>query len=1295
MKRVFPQTLMLVACLQTTFAAVAADDAVEPFGFDINVERMRASASPVELGGALHSGSTDALGRQAFTWKRQPLPAALQKSGGAMSAEQAARIHLFGTALPKSAGDNAESLRFKVASALPGGAAIVQFEAEAGGIPILREDVSVLLDRDLGMVALRGPMPKDAPTSLVFDYREPAEAAIEAAFGLIPGAKPLPVQLSDRRVEGDHVSFTVKPLARGGSMPVPTDFARAKKVLFRTADGLQPAWHVEIGYSIREGAPDEAAALVLSAVDRSLLYRTSLVSHAEAFTYKVWAENAPTFQPHPSPNGRGRITDPDGLPTEDFAPIVDQSSVTLVNTPFSRSGTDPWLADNAATTAGNNAIAYADLAAPSGFGDGDRAPLLTAPRTFGLTYDHFLEPSDDPIQTTASAVQAFYTVNWLHDWFYDAGFGEADRNGQLDNFGRGGLDGDPILVEARHHALGRTAQIVIYSDGEPSRMQLGYEPNVKVSADVALDSQVVAHEWAHFLTHRLIGDTLGLDTLQSSGMGEGWSDFVALLATAKDSDRERPGNANLQGAYAIGPYVFHSYYGPRRYPYSTDMQKNPLSLRYLESDLALPEGVPAAFGENGRRNYLSHQQGEVWASALWDAYVALLNDAPRDQFTAVQNRMKRYLVASLKMTPYSPTMVEGRDALLAVVLAEGAVRDHELMAAAFAKRGLGAGAYIPDRYSLFNFGVIESQLVGSALRITSLSYAPPIGCDTDNYLDIGEQADMLIRVQNVGMVDEPDVHVALSGDQPGLAFPEGDVVAVGALAIGESKDVRVPIRLTGAGAGTNATLSAMPQSQGLLAERLTGAELALTVHADRVLNSTDTELFQSLDSEWTQRFDRPEADQKPWSIEVEGSVRVLRGHDYHRSTISWLEAPVIEVGTDPLVVTLTDRYLLEQANDEIAFDGGLIQVSVDDGATWTDVDPEAAGYITGVLSDAYENPAAGRKAITGQSSFPEFEQHVLDFGTQFAPGTRVRLRFGVATDRSVLAGGWDIDSIQVEGAARPPFASVQAQTAACSVDALRTLQGAMSGTYYTPERSGEGVLLDMGQVAGQPVLFFSWYTYQDGVQKWLVGSAPFDEAARQVAVELVETRGTGFGDSFSAGDVIESSWGHVALSFPDCQTLRISYRRGDGENGVLDMNRALQNAPRAACGLLDGSRSGTYYDRSRSGEGVLVDFGQIDGQPVQFFSWYTYEEGAQRWLVGAQTHSASDASVTLDLVETAGTGFGRAFHRDQVEEAAWGSVTQRFLDCDTMEISYTRMDGASGVLQLERGLEQLGDGVCR
>jgi len=223
----------------------------------------------------------------------------------------------------------------------------------------------------------------------------------------------------------------------------------------------------------------------------------------------------------------------------------------------------------------------------------------------------------------------------------------------------------------------------------------------------ALDNTIVIHEWGHFLSFRL---TPSLANNQGKSLGEGWSDFLALLATVKDEDRNLENNAQFQAAYPFAQYVSDDqaklyYYGIRRYPYSTDQLKNPLTFKHIMNHVALPTEIPAAFADPSKNSEV-HSSGEVWASMLWDAYAELLNDSGRLTFKQAQDRMLDYLVASLKMTPADPTFLEARDALLAVAEARDPA-DYAAFWRAFAKRGAGVHAVAPERYSNNHAGVVE------------------------------------------------------------------------------------------------------------------------------------------------------------------------------------------------------------------------------------------------------------------------------------------------------------------------------------------------------------------------------------------------------------------------------------------------------------------------------------------------------------------------------------------------------------------------------------------------------------
>jgi hypothetical protein len=145
--------------------------------------------------------------------------------------------------------------------------------------------------------------------------------------------------------------------------------------------------------------------------------------------------------------------------------------------------------------------------------------------------------------------------------------------------------------------------------------------------------------------------------------------------------------------------------------------------------------------------------------------------------------------------------------------------------------------------------------------------------------------------------------------------------------------------------------------------------------------------------------------------------------------------------------TFDHAYRFEAA-DGINFDGGVIEISSDDGETWTDVaeagaDPGYSGPITG---DA--NPLFTRLAYVGESpGWPARAQQQLDFGPAFA-GRTVRLRFRIATDTFTGAPGWELDDLAFAGIIDTPFSR-------WTVDAGHCAAGT-TGDTGDPPTTGDG-----------------------------------------------------------------------------------------------------------------------------------------------------------------------------------------------------------------------------------------------
>lgn len=124
------------------------------------------------------------------------------------------------------------------------------------------------------------------------------------------------------------------------------------------------------------------------------------------------------------------------------------------------------------STIGNNVDAYEDM-------DGDNLPTGgDAARAFGgaalnfdFSYDSLLSP---PLNKNSSITNLFYWSNILHDVWYQYGFNEAAGNFQYNNFNKGGLDLDNVIVEGLDNinASRNNANFSCPPDGYPGRLQM-------------------------------------------------------------------------------------------------------------------------------------------------------------------------------------------------------------------------------------------------------------------------------------------------------------------------------------------------------------------------------------------------------------------------------------------------------------------------------------------------------------------------------------------------------------------------------------------------------------------------------------------------------------------------------------------------------------------------------------------------------------------------------------------------------------------------------------------------------
>ena len=247
----------------------------------------------------------------------------------------------------------------------------------------------------------------------------------------------------------------------------------------------------------------------------------------------------------------------------------------------------------------------------------------------------------------------------------------------------------PITMAGDEPSIVIPAVMISYEDGQTIRTALSGGDAVNVTLSVApyldgdFDAGVICHEYTHGISTRLTGGPSKVTCLfNAEEMGEGWSDYIALMHTTDWSTAKKTDGAL---ARPLGTYVLNeppNGPGIRQYPYSTDTAIDP----HTYADVAATGGEP-------------HAVGEIWASILWDMTWLIIQDENainKDIFNAWapggNSVAYKLVIEGMKLQPCSPGFVDGRDAILkADTLLYGGAHSCAIWKA-FARRGVGVGA---------------------------------------------------------------------------------------------------------------------------------------------------------------------------------------------------------------------------------------------------------------------------------------------------------------------------------------------------------------------------------------------------------------------------------------------------------------------------------------------------------------------------------------------------------------------------------------------------------------------------
>jgi hypothetical protein len=897
-------------------------------------------------------------------------------------------------------------------------------------------------------------------------------SAITAAQAVAIAATAIGVNL-------DPASLTQKSSSADGRKLV---FARGQfdedikveQVYFPLEAGL-----VDLGWSMVLWQDVPAYYTVVDAESGELLFRKNITNEQlQPATYAVYNDDSP------APLSPSNATPGSGI---QGAGISRSLQIVISELPlFDNLG---WITDGGNITTGNNVDAGLDLDATNGIDAGTRATGSPF-RVFDFSYNPPPLGTDAPSLANyrmGVVTDLFFWSNRYHDQLYQYGFTEPAGNFQSNNFGRGGLGLDFVRAEAQDSSGTNNANFSTPPDGSLPRMQMYLFTAPNPDRDGGIDHDVVLHELSHGLSNRLHGNASGLNTTQSGGMGEGWSDYYAraLLSTASE---------DVNGVYAAGAYATlnlsgvgtnNYYYGIRRFPYAVKTNlgtngrpHNPLTFADIDPvQIDVTDGAFAA-AFTGRAEEV-HNIGEVWCMALLEVRARLIT---RLGFVAGNARALQIVTDGMKLDPVNPTLLDARNAIVLADRAGFGGADEADIWAGFAARGMGFSAKINGGVSVTEAFDLPNLLLGTVIFSDA-------GCNNNGAADPGETLTLTVPVSNLLNTSATSVTASVTG---------GGTGNYGTITAGNTATQTISYTVpAGAVCGTvlnvtvniNSSFGAVARTFPLLVGQLT---TTFTENFDGVtapgLPAGWTTSFTGGGANWTTSTTTPDT--------APNAAFTPNGGSAGSST---LVSPSIPISIAGARLTFRHSYDFEEG-----FDGGALEIKIGAGA-FTDILTAGGAFLSNpyneVLPPISTNPPCSHglprhNAWTGNSGGYVTTAVQLPAA---AAGQTIQLRWIAGFDCNTAETGWRVDSISIGGNA------VCSATGCCPTISITpaSVPAGVVGTPYNQTLTATGG-------AGAPTFSLVVGTLPDGLMLSSAGAltgVPTQAGSSTVTIKATDTNG--------------------------------------------------------------------------------------------------------------------------------------------------------------------------------------------
>lgn len=526
------------------------------------------------------------------------------------------------------------------------------------GLPVYNGQLQVHVDRDGSILGLNNQFLPNLAQSI--NRRQPSLTALQAVVAA-----------------ATHLNRIAGPISQGSS----DTSARQRTLLNASALSERPieaslmllpvgAGEARLVWNFQTWLPGggDIADFTVDAETGKIWTRISWVADADYKVYPLAVESPQHIAPLPPADGRVTLSNP-------------QTAAS----PFGWHDTNGAAGPEFTTTQGNNVHAYTDTDAndtPDPGSSPDCSAALNCVTPLDLT-------QGPATYRPAAVTNLFYFNNVMHDIAYPFGFDEEGGNFQTSNYGNPGLGNDSVQAEAQDGEGTNNANFGTPPDGQRPRMQMFVWTGVTPNRDGDFDNGIIAHEYGHGISNRLVGGPSNTSCLGNTQRpGEGLSDWWAMYYT-QPNDTGSAARIRGIGTYALGQPV--TGVGIRQDYYDGDPAVNP---EPFENTWTYQSIIGAA---------VPHGVGSRWAQAYWQVSWALIDEhgynADIDAFTgtaadAGNIRAMYYIVEGLKNTACGPAFTDVRDGVIQAAAAAQPYNGADvcLIWQAFAEFGLGSNA---------------------------------------------------------------------------------------------------------------------------------------------------------------------------------------------------------------------------------------------------------------------------------------------------------------------------------------------------------------------------------------------------------------------------------------------------------------------------------------------------------------------------------------------------------------------------------------------------------------------------